>query len=207
MKDKDRNVSHKVYEAWEYEREITDLNRMSEEGWQLEKGGCFHSVFQKNDQVRYIYQLDYTPTIKDKDRYLELFSEQGWEYINSTFNGWNYFRKPYREDLSEEEKVIYTDKQSLYEMQNRYVAMLKMFVIFACIMAPAYLVMGVTHKEPAILIEAFVFVIMGVFMGLGLLNVNRTREGQKKLPGIPFIVAYPIMILLLAVSVLVLFLF
>lgn len=203
MKDKDRKVSHKIYEAWEYEREIADLNRMSEEGWQLEKGGCFHSVFRKNDKVRYIYQLDYTPRLQDKERYLELFSEQGWEYINSTFNGWNYFRKPYREDLSEEEKVIYTDKQSLYEMQNRYVAMLRVFVVLACVMTPVYLFMGVMHREPAILIEALVFLVMVVFMGGGLLNVSRVRKGMKKLPSIPFIVAYPIIILLLVVSLLV----
>ena len=204
MKDKDRKVSHKIYEAWEYEREIADLNRMSEEGWQLEKGGCFHSVFRKNDKVRYIYQLDYTLRLQDKERYLELFSEQGWEYINSTFNGWNYFRKPYREDLSEEEKVIYTDKQSLYEMQNRYVAMLRVFVVLACVMTPVYLFMGVMHREPAILIEALVFLVMVVFMGGGLLNVSRVRKGMKKLPSIPFIVAYPIIILLLAVSMIIL---
>ena len=204
MKDKDRKVSHKIYEAWEYEREIADLNRMSEEGWQLEKGGCFHSVFRKNDKVRYIYQLDYTPRLQDKERYLELFSEQGWEYINSTFNGWNYFRKPYREDLSEEEKVIYTDKQSLYEMQNRYVAMLRVFVVLACVMTPLYLFMGVMHRELAILIEALVFLVMVVFMGGGLLNVSRVRKGMKKLPSIPFIVAYPIIILLLAVSMIIL---
>ena len=204
MKDKDRKVSHKIYEAWEYEREIADLNRMSEEGWQLEKGGCFHSVFRKNDKVRYIYQLDYTPRLQDKERYLELFSEQGWEYINSTFNGWNYFRKPYREDLSEEEKVIYTDKQSLYEMQNRYVAMLRVFVVLACVMTPVYLFMGVMHREPAILIEALVFLVMVVFMGGGLLNVSRVRKGMKKLPSIPFIVAYPIIILLLAVAIIIL---
>ena len=204
MKDKDRKVSHKIYEAWEYEREIADLNRMSEEGWQLEKGGCFHSVFRKNDKVRYIYQLDYTPRLQDKERYLELFSEQGWEYINSTFNGWNYFRKPYREDLSEEEKVIYTDKQSLYEMQNRYVVMLRAFVVLACVMTPLYLFMGVMHREPAILIEALVFLVIAVFMGIGLLNVNRVRKGMKKLPSIPFIVAYPIIILLLAVSMIIL---
>ena len=54
------------------------------------------------------------------------------------------------------------------------------------------------------MIEALVFVIMGVFMGLGLLNVNRARKGMKKLPGIPFIVAYPIIILLLVVAIIIL---
>lgn len=200
MKDENRRVSHKIYEAWEYEREIEDLNRASQEGWQLEKGGCFYSVFRKDEQARYLYQIDYTPRIKDKERYLEMFREQGWEYINSTFNGWNYFKKPYSEDLPEDEKVIYTDKQSLYEMQNRYVVMLRIFVIFACIMVAFYLVMGVLRGEVGILVDAAAFFVMAAFMGLGLTNVSRVRKGKKKLFAIPLVVAYPIIILLIIVS-------
>lgn len=202
MKDKNRKVSHKIYEVWEYEREIEDLNRASQEGWQLEKGGCFHSVFRKDDKARYIYQIDYTPRIKDKERYLEMFREQGWEYINSTFNGWNFFKKPYSEDLSEDEKVIYTDKQSLYEMQNRYVVMLRVFVVFACIMAALYLVMGVLQGEAGILVDAAVFLVMAAFMGLGLTNISRVRKGKKKFLSIPLVVVYPIIILLIIMSLL-----
>ena len=86
--------SFKVYSAWNYQREIEDLNRASEQGWQLVKGGCFHSVFEKNPNVQYRYQLDYR-RIDNMGRYIETFREQGWEYVNSVFNGWHYFRKLY----------------------------------------------------------------------------------------------------------------
>ena len=87
--------SFKVYSAWNYQREIEDLNRASEQGWQLVRGGCFHSVFEKNPNVQYRYQLDYNNDIKDMERYDETFRDAGWERVNSTFNGWHVFRKAY----------------------------------------------------------------------------------------------------------------
>ena len=90
--------SYKMYPVWEYEEEERDLNEASKKGIQLVKGGCFHSVFKKDDSVNYYYQLDYNLGIKDVERYRESFEEQGWEYINSTFNGWHYFRKKDRKN-------------------------------------------------------------------------------------------------------------
>lgn len=43
-----------------------------------------------------------------------------WEYMNSTFNGWHYFRKKYSNGMTKEEMEIYSDKESLEEMQKRY---------------------------------------------------------------------------------------
>ena len=114
-----RKTSFRVYSAWNYRKEVEDLNRASEQGWQLEKGGCFHSKFVKNPDIRYRYQLDYGK-IENMGRYIETFREQGWEYINSTFNGWHYFRKLYDPSLPEEEYEIFTDRESLKEMNTRW---------------------------------------------------------------------------------------
>ena len=108
-----------VYSAWDYAREIEDLNKMSEKGWQLVKGGLLSNLYQKNDDLRYRFQIDYNPKIKDMGRYIETFREQGWEYVNSTINGWNYFRKLYDEAASEDYE-IYNDSQSLKEMQAKW---------------------------------------------------------------------------------------
>ena len=48
-----------MYSAWNYMQEVEDLNKMSDEGWQLVRGGCFHSKLVKNPDIRYRYQLDY----------------------------------------------------------------------------------------------------------------------------------------------------
>ena len=95
------------YSAWNYELEIEDLNKMSEQGWQLIRGGgLFSNKFKKNPDIQYRYQLDFQPSIEDKGRYIETFREQGWEYVNSTFNGWHYFRKLYDATKPEEEYEI-----------------------------------------------------------------------------------------------------
>ncbi len=112
-------TSFKMYSAWNYQKEIEDLNKASLEGWQLKKGGSFHSTFVKNPDVCYRYQLDYG-RIDDMGRYIETFREQGWEYVNSTFNGWHYLRKLYDPSLPEEAYEIFTDRQSLQEMNRRW---------------------------------------------------------------------------------------
>ena len=108
-----------VYSAWDYAREIEDLNKMSEKGWQLVKGGLLSNLYQKNDDLRYRFQIDYNPKIKDMGRYIETFREQGWEYVNSTINGWNYFRKLY-DEAARDDYEIYNDSQSLKEMQAKW---------------------------------------------------------------------------------------
>lgn len=110
-----------IYSAWNYELEIEDLNEMSAKGWQLIRGGgLFSNKYKKNTEIRYRYQLDFQPNIEDKGRYIETFREQGWEYINSTFNGWHYFRKLYDATKPEEAYEIFTDKDSKREMNNRW---------------------------------------------------------------------------------------
>ena len=179
---KTRRTSHKVYGVWDYDREIEDLNRLSAQGWQLEKGGCFGSTYVRDEQVRYIYQLDYAPSIEDKDRYLSFFEEQGWEFINSTFNGWHYFRKPYHENMSDEETEIYTDKQSLVEMQNRYLKGLIVVSVAYVIMTVTEIVHIITH---GIQINRILLIICcltaSVMMGIASCNIKRKQNGQSQI--------------------------
>ena len=116
---KDRKTVWKMYSAWNYEKEIEDLNKASEQGWHLVKGRSFCNTFEKNPGVRWRYQLDYGP-IENMGRYIETFREQGWEYVNSTFNHWHYFRKAYDPALPETAYEIFTDRESLREMNNRW---------------------------------------------------------------------------------------
>ena len=110
----------KMYSAWNYEKEIEDLNKLSEQGWQLVKGGLLHSKFKKESGVRFRYQLEYRD-VEDMGRYIETFREQGWEYVNSTFNHWHYFRKAWDPALPEEAYEIFTDRESLREMSKGWI--------------------------------------------------------------------------------------
>ena len=129
---KTKKTTFKAYFAWNYETELADLNRASEQGWQLVKAGAYHSKFAKDDSLRYRYQIDsrFLNGLDEKARYLDTFREQGWEYINSTFNGWHFFRKPYDPALPESAYEIFTDRESLQEMNKPWA---KLFLIFALV--------------------------------------------------------------------------
>ena len=82
----DTKVSFRGYMAWNYDREEQDLDRMSEQGWQLIKGGCFFSIYTRQPGILYRHRIDYNPDVmndpEEKRRYLELFEEQGLSLIH-----------------------------------------------------------------------------------------------------------------------------
>ena len=102
---------------------MLDLNAQSEKGWQLVKGKSFPHKYEYKPEVCYRYQPDYLPGIygtAEMIRCLDTYKEQGWEFVNKTFNGWYYFRKVYDPTLPETEYELYTDRSSLKAMQGRW---------------------------------------------------------------------------------------
>lgn len=172
-------VSHKIYSAWNYAGELADLNRASQEGWQLIKGGCFSSRFKKDPSIRYIYQLDFQPHIEDMPRYLETFREQGWEYINTTFNGWSYFRKVYDPALPAEQYEIFTDRSSLQEMHDRW----NRVGLVACIFFGLYfllqLVLMILHPTWPTLIRLVLFGATTAVFSRGVWILKQPERRKK----------------------------
>ena len=208
---KDTITSHKFYAVWEYKREENDLNEASKNGLQLVKGGCFHSVFRKDNSIRYIYQLDYCPKISDKSRYIECFQDAGWEYVNSTFNGWHYFRRPYVQGLSEEDTKIYTDLNSLYALENRWCRLLRFLSIFALLMALINIGMllcrfDATNKHTLIyVLETAAMFIFSATSFMALQNINRMRRGEKAGFVPPFQIVYPLVLFLVIFCMILIF--
>lgn len=203
---KDIITSHKFYTVWEYEKEEKDLNEASKNGLQLIKGGCFHSTFRKDNSVRYIYQLDYCPKISDKDRYIECFQDAGWEYINSTFNGWHYFRRPYDADLSPEDVKIYTDRDSLYAMENRWHRNLRIFSILTlllgllCLAAAIYPQGLTTGRSLIYILEAAAMLCLSVTFFIVLKNIRRIRQGEEAGFALPVQIIFPLVLLLILLA-------
>lgn len=191
---KDIVTKNSFYAAWEYEKEELALNEASEKGLQLIKGGCFHSKFRMDKRVLYIYQLDYNTKIGDPVRYREVFEEQGWEYINSTFNGWHYFRKLYKDGMDESETHIYTDMQSLQEMQNRWLMLITVLDIISIVFCASYLYLGISRNMISTIAEGAVFSIMVLTISLAIINAKRKRSGKKGVFTIPLQVVLPLLL-------------
>lgn len=191
--------SFKVYSVWNYQREIEDLNTALEQGWQLVKGGCFHSKFVKNPEIRYRYQLDYRK-IEDMGRYIETFREQGWEYINSTFNGWHFFRKLYDPALPEEAYEIFTDRESLHEMNNRWARPALIIGAICGIFAVIDAVQVIPEPNLPRLIQLLTLVIESAVLLRGGFIMRNPQSGRNRRGGSAFITVFLAVILLGSVA-------
>ncbi len=189
-----KNV-YNVYSAWNYQKEVEDLNRASEQGWQLVKGGCFHSRFEKNPNICYRYQMDFG-RIENMGRYIEMFREQGWEYINSTFNGWHYFRKIYDPSLPEEAYEIFTDRESLHEMNSRWA---RIALIISVYLAVCTLIFGIrmfrTPNLPT-LVQLLTMLIEFLVLGRGVLIMRNPDTSRSRKGGSTFIAVFFLVIIL-----------
>jgi hypothetical protein len=117
----------KWFWAWQDEDEEAWLREMSNEGCHL-SGIGFPTIynFKSGEPKDYVYRLDYRSHWKlDKDDYLQLFRDSGWEYV-AQMAGWHYFRQLAQ---SGEELEIYTDAESKIEKYQRLLAFLGILML------------------------------------------------------------------------------
>lgn len=189
----------KVFAAWDYEFEEREFNRMSEQGWQLVKGGSFSQKYEYDDSVIYRYQLDYNNEIKDMARYDETFRDAGWERVNSTANGWHIFRKAYDKSLPDEEYEIYTDEQSRVEMLKRWRNVCFIFICIVPINIFNSLRIMDTSDAGYIGVGSMLacVLVLGMFIA-GIFSINRMIKGQKNSRPYPMKFFIIMLLLLLA---------
>lgn len=178
--EKQYKRTHKMYAAWNYSKEIEELNRASDQGWQLIKAGAFSSKFKWEPHSHYRYQIDYPGKVEDMGRYLEMFREQGWEFVNSTGNGWYYFRKPYDPALPQEAYEIFTDRQSLQEMKSRWIKLAAAISFICGVMAVLRLVECCrTPTLPGIIQTGILTFLLGVLV-LGIFAMKKTGKSRSR---------------------------
>ena len=180
-------VERAVYAAWDYELELAHLNEMSEKGWQLIRGGCFHTKYERDDSVVYRYQLDHNMKIENRLRYIDTFREQGWEYINSTFNGWHYFRKVYDPAMPAEEYEIYSDRPSKQEMAGRLSKLLTVLAVIVGLMFAASAASFI--MEPGMAMIGIMVEMLAALILTGTGAVRMCSVGGGKVPARKFPVA------------------
>ena len=191
-----RKTSFRAYPAWNYEKELEDLNRASEQGWQLVNGGCFHSKFVKKPELRYRYQLDFG-RIEDMGRYIETFRELGWEYINSTFNNWHFFRKAWDPALPEEAYEIFTDRDSLREMNKRWANIALIFGLVLAAAAGLWSYWMITKPQLPTLIQLLTFTVESAVLLRGArIMRNPDHSSARRKNGSAFMATFVSVILL-----------
>jgi hypothetical protein len=177
---KDTKTVFGMYTAWDYQKELADINKMSEKGWHLIRGSLFANKYKKDTSVRYIYQVDYNNKIDSLARYIDTFREQGWEYISSTFNGWHYFRKVYDSSLPAEEYEIYCGSEALKEMHSRWGKLAVRLLILLGLALILEIIANIRAvRFPTTILCATLFIEFVMILH-GIIRMKRAEKENKK---------------------------
>lgn len=116
---------YKLFWAWQDEKEEAWLGQMSQQGYHLASLGLpgFYN-FTVDKPRNYVYRLDFVTNIKDRQDYLQLFRDAGWEHLGY-MGGWQYFRILAKEGEAPE---IYTDPDSKIQKYRRLLTYLTIFL-------------------------------------------------------------------------------
>ena len=161
--------------AWEDEKEEAYLREMALDGWHFQSvtfPGYY--TFEKGEQRNDFYRLDFLSAYKDKDYYLKLFEDAGWQHVGE-YGSWQYFRKTAMKDEIPE---IFTDNES---KQKKYSRILLFLIIFF----PIYSTMvNNVHKANGLFYEIVTFVfflIMLLYAYAMVMLIRRIGQLKKKL--------------------------
>ena len=122
----------KFFTVVDFDREEDYLRRMHQSGWKLSKVKCMTYYFDKAEPEDVVYKLDYRHDQKEKETYVRLFADYGWEYLQDV-NKFSYFRKPSAQFEEGEAEGLFNDRESKLAMVKRIVATtlgLQVFVLF-----------------------------------------------------------------------------
>jgi hypothetical protein len=113
----------KLFWPWQDEQEEIWLEQMSLEGLHLKQARLLARYeFTQGQPQNYTYRLDFQDSLKtkNKEEYLRLFTDAGWEYLGQ-MGGWQYFRKLTRPGEGTE---IFTDPDTKIQKYKRYLTYL-----------------------------------------------------------------------------------
>lgn len=170
----------KYFSIFAYENEQAYLDQMHRSGWEFVKVtglGRYH--FVKCQPQNVAYRLDYNKEgLKNKEEYVKLYSDCGWEYIQD-FAGYSYFRKAVSEN--EETEEIFCDQDSKMEMMERVLKgrMTPLLVIFSATLLPQF-VMNLMDKNYSLaaLFGGFMAVYVAIFLKCARTMRKYKKDGQ-----------------------------
>ncbi|MGR4071094.1 DUF2812 domain-containing protein [Streptococcus parasuis] len=151
----------------DFEKEEVYLAEQHHQGWKFQKVqfGFFY-FFEKCLPEEVSYQLDFKPNGQDKEEYLQMFADYGWEYVGDC-NHFSYFRKS--ESLGE--VGLYSDRKSKFEMIDRIIT--RQFLL-ASVLFAFFILLFYVLKLPAVMIGmAIADLPVLLYCSIGLMRLRQ----------------------------------
>ena len=167
----------KWFWAWQDEKEEAWLTEMAQQGLHL------HDVpfpgkyqFKSGEPADYVYRLDYQSLkTKDKDSYLQLFSDAGWENVGE-MGGWMYFRIRANNGEAPE---IFSDLESKIGKYQRVLTYLIILLPIFVVLMPNTIRAAERYGSFAAIIAGLNYLIMVLF-SIGVFQLIRRISRLKK---------------------------
>lgn len=135
---RDTKTELRFFAIPEWKKEEKYLRKQHKNGWEFVCVNflCFYH-FRKCPPKDVVYQLDFnTESITQKDEYIQMFRDCGWEYIQNNA-GYSYFRKAASEMDGNGEEIFCDDISKLDMMQRVFKKrMIPLLCIFFFIIIP-----------------------------------------------------------------------
>lgn len=169
---------HRIFYAWQFEREEAWLNEMAKQGFLLEHAGCFTYEFSQGVPGAYEYRLEYLGDREDSEDYLELLREAGVEHL-CTVNHWVYLRR--KADGRPFE--LYSDLPSRMGYYRRIARLLWGLMLAEFLIAGSNLVVFCTGHDRIALVNlvcGLLCLLLGVLAGHGYRRMKKRMEALEK---------------------------
>lgn len=163
----------KWFWAWQDEKEETWLAEMAGQGLHLEHvslPGTYQ--FRKGEPDNYVYRLDYQPLKKkDRESYLQLFADAGWEHVGDMTN-WVYFRR----------KVQNGDTPDIYSDADFKIGKYYRIMFYLIILLPIMIMFGTNASDRLGLFGSILkgfYALMLLFYAYAMIQLLRRMRQLK----------------------------
>lgn len=176
-----KQIVHKLFWVWAFEKEEQWLNQMSAKGLHLTGAGLFRYEFEEGASREYQYRLEmleHWPNHPESQAYIRFMEDTGAEMVSSVKN-WVYFRKRKADGPFE----LFSDIDSRLKHFQRISALLLPLLLVELTVGLVNLFIGITHTAPETgvnLWEGAFLLLFGIFIGAGLFSIRRQIQRLKR---------------------------
>lgn len=175
-----RNTIHKVFWAWEIDKEEKWLNEMAARGLCLVSVGFCKYEFEDCEPGKYklcLQLLDKAPSHAESQKYIEFLEATGAEHVGSYLR-WAYFRKI----AADGEFELFSDNASRVKYFTGVIGFITLITIANLIigMNNVFIAIGLSSPMNYLGIINLVLGIWGIFGSIRLLRKrNRMKQDSK----------------------------
>ncbi len=173
-----RKTIHKLFWAWEYEKEEEWLNHMETLGLSLVSVGWCRYVFEQSQAESYSYRLELLenhPTHLESEHYITFMEGTGAQYLGNVMR-WAYFRKEKRLGTFE----VFSDYTSRIKHLNRILTLLGTLSLAELAIGMSNVVMGYTLNAPVNAVLGAVCLAVGGMLTYGFIRILCKKKKLAK---------------------------